>query len=37
MGKEVHITAGQVLSQMHVTDWVEAQRDELVLSAFWTG
>ena len=30
--KEVHVTAGQVLVQMHVTDWTEAQREDSVLS-----
>ena len=32
MEKEVHVTAGQVLVQMHVTDWAEAQREDSVLS-----
>ena len=32
MEKEVHVTAGWVLVQMHVTDWAGAQRDDLVLS-----
>ena len=32
MEKEVHVTAGQVLVQMHVTDWAESQRNNLVLS-----
>ena len=31
MEKEVHVTAGQVLVQMHVTDWEEAQREDSVL------
>ena len=26
--KEVHVATGQVLVQMHVTDWAEAQRDD---------
>ena len=30
--KEVHVTAGWVLVQMHVTDWTEAQREDSVLS-----
>ena len=30
--KEVHVTAGWVLVQMHVTDWAEAQREDSVLS-----
>ena len=30
--KEVHVTSGWVLVQMHVTDWAEAQREDSVLS-----
>ena len=30
--KELHVTAGQVLVQMHVTDLAEAQREDLVLT-----
>ena len=30
--KEVHIAAGWLLVQIHVTDWAEAQREDLVLS-----
>ena len=33
MEKEVHVTAGWVLVEMHVTDWVEAQREDPVPSA----
>ena len=33
MEKEVCVTAGQVLVEMHVTDWPEAQREYPVLSA----
>ena len=29
--KEVHVTAGQVLVEMHMTDWAEAQREDPVL------
>ena len=32
MEKEVYVTAGQVLVQMHVTDWAEAQGEDSVLS-----
>ena len=32
MEKEVYVTAGWVLVQMHVTDWAEAQRKDPVLS-----
>ena len=32
MVKEVHVATGWVLVHMHVTDWAEAQRDDLVLS-----
>ena len=31
--KEVHDAAGQVLVEMHVTDWAEAQREDPVLNA----
>ena len=31
--QEVHVTAGHVLVQMHVTDWAEAQREDSVPSA----
>ena len=31
--KEVHVTAGQVLVEMHVTDWATAQRVDPVLDA----
>ena len=31
--KEVHVTAGQVLVEMHVTNWVTAQREDPVLDA----
>ena len=30
--KEVHITAGWVLVQMHMTDWAEAQGEDPVLN-----
>ena len=33
MDKEVCVTAGQVLVQMHLTDWAEAQREDSVLRA----
>ena len=33
MEKEVCVAAGQVLVQMHVTDWKKAQREDPVLSA----
>ena len=29
--KEVYVTAGQVLVEMHVTDWATAQREDPVL------
>ena len=31
MEKEVCVAAGQVLAQMHVTDWAETQREDSVL------
>ena len=31
--KEVCVTAGQVLVEMHVTDWATAQREDQVLDA----
>ena len=31
--KEVHVTAGQVLVEMHVTDWAKTQREDPVLNA----
>ena len=31
--KEVHVTAGQVQVEMHVTDWAAAQKEDPVLSA----
>ena len=31
--QEVHVTTGHALVQMHVTDWTEAQREDLMLSA----
>ena len=31
--QEVHVAAGCVLMQMHVTDWTEAQREDPMLSA----
>ena len=31
--KEVHVTTGQVQVKMHVTNWAEAQREDLVLNA----
>ena len=31
MENEVHVATGWVLAQMHVTDWAEAQREDLVL------
>ena len=37
MEKEVCITARWVLVEMHVTNWAEAQREDPVLSAVWTG
>ena len=33
MEQEVHVTAGCMLVQMHMTEWTEAQREDLVLSA----
>ena len=30
--QEVHVTAGCMLEQMHLTDWAEAQREDPVLS-----
>ena len=33
MGKEVCVTAGQLLVEMHVTNWAEAQREDPVLGA----
>ena len=30
---EVHVTTGQMLIQMHVTDWAEVQREDPMLSA----
>ena len=30
--KEVHVTAGWVLVEMHVTDWAKMQRENLVLN-----
>ena len=33
MEQEVHVTAGCALAQMHVTDWVEVQKEDLTLSA----
>ena len=30
--QEVHVTAGHLLVQMHVTDWAEAQREDPLLS-----
>ena len=30
--QEVHVAAGCMLVQMHVTDWAEAQREDPVLS-----
>ena len=32
MEKEVHVAAGWVLVQMHMTDWAEAQKEDSVLS-----
>ena len=32
MEKEVCVTAGQVLVEMHVTDWAETQREDPVLN-----
>ena len=31
--QELHVAAGHVLVQMHITDWVEAQKEDPVLSA----
>ena len=31
--KEVHVAAGQVLVEMHVTNWAAAQREDPVLDA----
>ena len=31
--KEVCVTAGQVLVEMHVTDWAKTQREDPVLNA----
>ena len=31
--QEVHVAAGHVQVQMHVTDWAEAQREDPALSA----
>ena len=31
--KEVHVTTGQVLVEMHVTNWAAAQREEPELNA----
>ena len=31
--KEVHVTTGQVLVEMHVTDWAKTQRKDPVLNA----
>ena len=33
MEKEVHVAAGWVLAQIHVTDWAEVQKEDSVLSA----
>ena len=35
--KEVHVAPGQVLVEMHVTNWATAQREDLVLDAvlYW--
>ena len=30
--QEVHVTAGCTIVQMHVTDWAEAQKEDLILS-----
>ena len=32
MEKEVCVTAGQLLVEIHVTNWAEAQREDPVLS-----
>ena len=34
--KEVHIATGQMLVQMHVTDWAEAEKEDAVLNAILT-
>ena len=31
--QDVHVAAGCILVQMHVTDWAEAQREDPILSA----
>ena len=31
--KEVHVTAGHALVQIHVSDWAEVQREDPMLSA----
>ena len=31
--KEMHVTAGHVLVQLHIMDWPEAQREDPMLSA----
>ena len=31
--KDVHVTRGQVLVEMHVTDWAKTQREDPVLNA----
>ena len=33
--KEVHIAAGQVLVEMHITNWATAQREDPVQDAIW--
>ena len=37
--QEVHVVAGHMQVQMHVTDWAEAQKEDPVLSAVldWLG
>ena len=30
--KEVHVAAGQVLVEMHMTDWANTQREDPVLN-----
>ena len=37
--QEVHVAAGCILVQMHVSDWAEAQREDPVLSTVldWLG
>ena len=32
MEKEVHVGTGQMLIQMHIADWTEAQREDSMLS-----